>query len=535
MERRATGAARVPVQRMEMTTRDMDVIADLINRLYVEHQARFRCLDPARVDAGLRAATTGLLEAAVVRYRGFDYHARVSPPDDFLALVTLTGTGTLTAAREQMRFTRGRCLLIPTDRPYIADMYDCSFALLRIPRPVADELAEEYTGMPAADLRFESIAPVSASARALWSHTVAFMSHQLLGSGITETSPIMAHEMTRLAAAALLETFPNTTMTAAYIPGPGRVPSATVRRAAAFINDHAGQPVTMPEVAAAAGVTARALQYAFRCHYDTTPTGYLRRVRLERAHRQLQAADPATGATVGEIARRWGWASPANFTAAYGSTSGCGPATGSAPKSPRTRRRATLAQASRPAPPPHIHRPDRFTGQPQARPGCPRAARRQVVVQFGSAEQAKQDGAELGEPVANREDATHAKQADDPVARRATPRSGTPNRRASRPADGSSGAPRPAQSMNETPARSSSSDGLCLRITRSIMSRNTSAALRSMSPVTHTTALLSPGQTCSVRAIASPSPQAPAAGRADRYLLRTRDWRKRPPPHPSAG
>ena len=76
----------------------------------------------------------------------------------------------------------------------------------------------------------------------------------------------------------------------------------------------------MPEVAADTGVTARALQYAFRCHYDITPAGYLRRVRLERAHLQLKAADPAdpaTGATVGEIARRWGWASPANFAAAY--------------------------------------------------------------------------------------------------------------------------------------------------------------------------------------------------------------------------
>lgn len=108
MEPGATGAGGIPVQRVEMTTRDMDVIADLINRLYVEHQARFRCLDPARVDAGARTATTGLLEAAVVRYQGFDYHARVSPPDDFFALVTLTGTGTLTAAREQVRFTRRR-------------------------------------------------------------------------------------------------------------------------------------------------------------------------------------------------------------------------------------------------------------------------------------------------------------------------------------------------------------------------------------------------------------------------------------------
>ena len=324
MERRVTGAGGIPVQRIEMTTRDMDVIADLISRLYVEHQASFRCLDPARVDAGARAANTGLLEAAVVRYQGFDYHASASPSDDFFALVTLTGTGTLTAAREQVRFTRGDVLLSPTDRPYIADMHDCSFALLRIPRAVADDLAEERTGLPAADLRFESIAPVSASARVLWSHTVAFICRALLSSGITETSPIMAHEMTRLAAAALLETFPNTTMTA-YIPGPGRVPSATVRRAAAFIDDHAGQPVTMPDVAAAAGVTARALQYGFRCHYDTTPTGYLRRVRLERAHRQLQAADPATGATVGEIARRWGWASPANFAVAYRKHFGASP------------------------------------------------------------------------------------------------------------------------------------------------------------------------------------------------------------------
>jgi transcriptional regulator GlxA family with amidase domain len=83
------------------------------------------------------------------------------------------------------------------------------------------------------------------------------------------------------------------------------------------MDSHAGQPVTVTEVAAVAGTTTQALQYAFRRHYDTTPTGYLRRVRLERAHRQLQAADPATGATVAEIGRQWGWGNPAHFAAAY--------------------------------------------------------------------------------------------------------------------------------------------------------------------------------------------------------------------------
>jgi transcriptional regulator GlxA family with amidase domain len=134
---------------------------------------------------------------------------------------------------------------------------------------------------------------------------------------MTEISPILVQELTRLAAAALLETFPNTAITAAHIPGPGWVPPATVRRAAAFIEAHAGQPVTVAEIAAAAGVTARALQYTFPRYYGTTVTGYLRRVRLEQAHRQLQAADPTTGTTVAEIGRRWGWTSPSNFTTAY--------------------------------------------------------------------------------------------------------------------------------------------------------------------------------------------------------------------------
>jgi transcriptional regulator GlxA family with amidase domain len=148
---------------------------------------------------------------------------------------------------------------------------------------------------------------------------------QLIGSENTEISPLLEQEMARLAAAALLQTFPNTAMTAAYIPGPGHAPPATVRRAAEFIDAHAGQPVTVTEIAAAAGVTTRALQYAFRHHYDTTPTGYLRRVRLERAQRQLQAADPTTGATVVEIARRWGWANPASFATAYRKQYGVSP------------------------------------------------------------------------------------------------------------------------------------------------------------------------------------------------------------------
>jgi AraC-like DNA-binding protein len=313
----STGTGAIPVDRVEMATRDMDVIACLLSQRYVEHRASFRCVAPARVDAGVRAAAAGLLEAAVVRHRGFDYRALVGPPDDFIAWVALHGTGTLATAREQVHFTRGGVFLDPIDLPFAADLFDCAFALLRVRRQVVDELAEQHAGLPAGSLRFESIAPVSGAARGLWSQTVGFLCRRLIGSGITEVSPLVAEQMARLAAAALLETFPNTAMTAAHTKSPGHVAPAAVRRAAAYMDTHAGRPVTLTEVAAVAGTSARALQYAFRRHYDTTPTGYLRRARLERAHRQLQAADPATGATVAQIARRWGWANPAHFATAY--------------------------------------------------------------------------------------------------------------------------------------------------------------------------------------------------------------------------
>ena len=120
-----------------------------------------------------------------------------------------------------------------------------------------------------------------------------------------------------MTAAALLETFPNTTMTISYAPDPGWVALPAVRRAATFIEAHAGRPVTLEEVAEEAGVNGRTLQHAFSHYFGMTPVDYLRRVRLERAHQELAEAEPANGATVAAIARRWGWASPSQFTVAY--------------------------------------------------------------------------------------------------------------------------------------------------------------------------------------------------------------------------
>ncbi len=104
----------------------------------------------------------------------------------------------------------------------------------------------------------------------------------------------------------------------------GRNMPPLLRDAIAFIQDNADADIGLDDIAAAVSVSARSVQYAFRRHLDTTPLEYLRRVRLDRAHRDLKAADPAHD-TVTAIAGRWGFSHAGRFSLAYKAAFGTAP------------------------------------------------------------------------------------------------------------------------------------------------------------------------------------------------------------------
>jgi AraC-like DNA-binding protein len=306
------------VRRAEMAVTNMDAYAAMIQELYVHHRPQFRHTGSAPVKATNQAAVAGSLTTGFLQWQGARYIGTEAGGDGMLiGAVCTAGTGTCTSGREEIGYGRGDVFLEPAFQPYDADLHDLGLELVQIPHAVAGALAEEATGLPSAHLRFESMAPVSAAAGARWARTVRLVRDQLLDSGITEISPLVLQELTRLTAAGMLEAFPSTMMTLPYLPGPGWVPPATVRRTVGFIDTYADRPVTLDQIAAVAGVSGRALQYAFRRHYGTTPMGYLRGVRLARARAQLQAAQPGDGTTLAAVARQWGWANPAHFAAAY--------------------------------------------------------------------------------------------------------------------------------------------------------------------------------------------------------------------------
>lgn len=91
-----------------------------------------------------------------------------------------------------------------------------------------------------------------------------------------------------------------------------------LRLAVQFVHQHAGDPISVGDVAAAAGLSERGLQDLFRRTLDVTPMRYLREVRLDRVW--LEFTDRAAAdrpVTVREVALRWQFAHLGRFAGTY--------------------------------------------------------------------------------------------------------------------------------------------------------------------------------------------------------------------------
>jgi AraC-like DNA-binding protein len=179
-----------------------------------------------------------------------------------------------------------------------------------------DQVADGLPNRAPAPVRFTGMTPASAAAAQRLRATLEFAWELIAGHHAADDQPLVIGSAARLVAAAVLNTFPNTAATEPdrgdrRDAGPG-----TLGRAARFIDEHAGSDLSMADIAAAANVSIRAVQLAFRRELGVTPLGYLRRVRLERAHRDLLAAGP-TGPTVTAVSVRWGFSSSSRFAAYY--------------------------------------------------------------------------------------------------------------------------------------------------------------------------------------------------------------------------
>jgi AraC-like DNA-binding protein len=90
-----------------------------------------------------------------------------------------------------------------------------------------------------------------------------------------------------------------------------------VRRACDFIDRNLADPITVDDIAGAAGVSVRTIQNLFAQELGQTPTSYLKNERLERARSDLADAPGDSRLTVTDVAMRWRFSHLGRFATTY--------------------------------------------------------------------------------------------------------------------------------------------------------------------------------------------------------------------------
>lgn len=184
-------------------------------------------------------------------------------------------------------------------------------------------VATDWQASLSRQIRFLDWRPRSHGTLRAWHRALDYVTASLAAPD-TAAQPLIVAAMVPVLAGALLECYPYS-VTEQDPAGDPALPE-TMKEAVAFIHRHASGDVSINDIAAAVHLTPRAVQYLFRRQLDTTPTEYVRRVRLNRAHEELITAAPSNS-TVTEIARRWGFAHTGRFAVLYRQVYGQSPHT----------------------------------------------------------------------------------------------------------------------------------------------------------------------------------------------------------------
>ena len=285
---------------------------------------------PIRIDArgkrrGLRLEQAALGPIQLHRVTlAMDFDAAGTLPGSLVFGELASGQLRLGSAASDRHYRPGNVFLAgQPSRAYTSTVHDADIRLVVMDPALPGQVAGTAPGRTPAPVRFTGVDVVSSRAASQWTATVGYVRDLLTGPH-AGAAPLVTASAARLLVAATLAAFPNDALTEPTAADRRDGSSATLRRALEFIDEHAHEDISLADIAGHAHVTIRAVQLAFRRHLETTPTGYLRRVRLDQAHRQLLTADPESD-SVTAVSYRWGFASPSRFAAYYRAAYGVPP------------------------------------------------------------------------------------------------------------------------------------------------------------------------------------------------------------------
>jgi AraC-like DNA-binding protein len=190
---------------------------------------------------------------------------------------------------------------------------DGSLLLLRVDKSLVESYTKKLNGgVDAGDVRFPNSLSFETPAGGAFRRCLRFLWDESTRDGSLFQSPLVVREMEDSLLATLLFA---TGKDGTVLPGES-CPRKHVARAEDYILAHLEDPISIADVAEAAGVSARTLFREFRKRHGVGPKAFLKARRLEAAQRALLAADPRER-SVTDIALDYGFGHFGRFSVEY--------------------------------------------------------------------------------------------------------------------------------------------------------------------------------------------------------------------------
>ena len=296
-----------------VATADIDQAREEVARRFCPHFLSLTRRD-SRLDMVHNAAAIG--EDVTLNYMRYGDEVRITPgafDDFFLVQIPLAGTARVKVGDQVVASDR-HCASLgsPTESVDMIWSDGCEQLLIYIRRRAVEELAAHEPGNPR-PVVFQPRLDLDAPAVRAWLRLARLALDELEADGALFRSPLTATNFEQTLISGLLDSQPNS---AVEQSSPPAVSSRAVRRALQLIDGEPGRAWRVADLAEQAGVSVRALQESFRRDLGVTPLEQVRRTRLERARRDLLAADRGA-VSVTDIAARWGFFHLGRFSQAY--------------------------------------------------------------------------------------------------------------------------------------------------------------------------------------------------------------------------
>ncbi|MQA10725.1 MAG: helix-turn-helix domain-containing protein [Pseudonocardiaceae bacterium] len=307
----------LPLDQYEVfRSHDLAHTRETVGRIFCPHRMDLVGRD-TQLDTRIHARRLKNVGVCYVAYGG---EVRVDPGETesfYVVNVPTTGKGLYQCGSQHVQTALGSASVATATEPLSMRLSaDTGLLAVRVERPALEAKLSEMLGQPLQwPIRFTLGMDVSTGYGRSWHELLLFMTSELNRPDSMLSYPLAMQQAEENLILGLLASQPSNyskMLEGERLPAPNR----SVNIAIDLMEGHPEWFHTVGTLAREAGVSSRALQKAFSRYLGTSPSVYLRSVRLQRVRDQLRATQPDM-ATVSEVAGRWGFIHHGRFAAWY--------------------------------------------------------------------------------------------------------------------------------------------------------------------------------------------------------------------------